>query len=93
MGTGDPREGQYATWVEGDPELPEAVQALLAARRRAGEDKRRCRAEELAGQLAGGGVVVRDRRGTQQVRRLNWHVGSQLRNEPWKALRGDARPQ
>ena len=71
LGTGDPREGQYTTWVEGDPELPEAVQALLAARRRAREDKRRGEAEELAGQLVGVGVVVRDRRGTQQVRRLD----------------------
>lgn len=70
QGAGDPREAEYAEWVDRSTALEEPVHALLRARRRARADKKTGEAESLREQLAAQGVVVRDRGDKQQYRRL-----------------------
>ncbi|NLS08479.1 hypothetical protein HGQ17_00350 [Nesterenkonia sp. MY13] len=66
----DPREAEFADWVDRSPELEENIHALLRARRRALTDEKAGEAESLREELAAQGIVVRDRDEKQQYRRL-----------------------
>lgn len=66
----DPYTRDFSTWVEGDGNLDEGTEELLRARRRALADKRPGAAEEALDGLRRLGVMVRDRDGRQQYRRL-----------------------
>lgn len=61
--TGDPREGEFRRWVEDDPELSPAANAVLKARSKAFDqgDKGKADLRELRQELAKLGCVVRDR--------------------------------
>ncbi|WIY83147.1 hypothetical protein [Propionimicrobium sp. PCR01-08-3] len=65
---GDPYEGTFTTWVDGDGRLTETVEELLRDRRRALADKRPGAAEAAQDKLRSLGVMVRDRDGHQQYR-------------------------
>lgn len=62
---GDPHAEHYQRWVEDLPGLSASAHALLKARARAVERKDRSDAEQLRSELAGLGVVLRDRDGKQ----------------------------
>lgn len=68
--TADPYAQDYTTWVEGDGRLDEGSEDLLRARRRALADERPGAAEEALDGLRRRGIMVRDREGRQQYRRL-----------------------
>lgn len=67
-GTSDPYETSFQSWVDGHPTLDDTRNQLLRNRARALTDKKTGAVAELAEQLQGVGVVVRDRDGTQQYR-------------------------
>lgn len=69
-GAGDPRESEYAEWVDRSDALEEHVHVLLRARYRALADGKVGEAETLRERLAAQGVVVRDRGDKQQYRRV-----------------------
>ena len=60
---GDPHEGEFRRWVEDDPELSPAANAVLKARSKAFDqgDKGKADLRELRQELAKLGHVVRDR--------------------------------
>ncbi|RNL87657.1 hypothetical protein EFW17_00505 [Halostreptopolyspora alba] len=62
---GDPHAEHYQRWVEDLPDLSASAHALLKARARALEREDRSDAEQLRSELAGLGVVLRDREGKQ----------------------------
>lgn len=66
----DPYATEYTTWVEGDGRLDGEAEDLLRARRRALADDRPGAAEEALDGLRRRGIMVRDREGRQQYRRL-----------------------
>ncbi|MGN0096502.1 MAG: hypothetical protein ACI38U_10590 [Corynebacterium sp.] len=68
--TVDPYSREYTTWVEGDGRLDGEAEDLLRARRRALADDRPGAAEEALEGLRRRGIMVRDREGRQQYRRL-----------------------
>jgi hypothetical protein len=59
---------RFAPWIDGRPGLDGAVHDLLRARGQAVESKDRAQVTELDERLRAHGVVVRDRRGRQEVR-------------------------
>ncbi|MFF5210576.1 hypothetical protein [Streptosporangium sp. NPDC000396] len=67
-GTADPREAEFARWVDGTPDLDEPTHALLRARKRALADKQVGAAENALDGLRAVGIAVRDRDGAQQYR-------------------------
>lgn len=69
LGTSDPHETDYITWVDRSPDLDEPTHALLRARHRALADKRPGEAAQALDALHAQGLVIRDRAGTQQYRR------------------------
>ncbi|GAA4621150.1 YqeB family protein [Saccharopolyspora hordei] len=69
-GTADPHEGEFRTWVDGHPDLDDEAHGLLRSRARALTDEQLGTAAELADRLQEIGVVVRDRGGAQQYRRV-----------------------
>ncbi|WP_029089401.1 YqeB family protein [Brevibacterium album] len=69
-GARDPREAEYREWVEGDGALDPEAEKLLRTRAYALQDKRKGAAAEAREALLGRGVVVRDRDGDQQYRRV-----------------------
>ncbi|PRX44507.1 hypothetical protein B0I33_11115 [Prauserella shujinwangii] len=69
-GTGDPHEREFRRWRDGEPELDEKANGLLRSRARALADKRHGAAADLADELQANGIVVRDRDGAQEYRRL-----------------------
>lgn len=69
LGTSDPHETDYVTWVDRSPDLDESAHALLRARHRALTDKRPGEAAQALDALHAAGLVVRDRAGAQQYRR------------------------
>ncbi|MGC0423288.1 YqeB family protein [Embleya sp. AB8] len=72
-GTTDPHEAEFTPWVDGTPDLDDAEHALLRARKHALADKQPGAAEQAREHLRAGGIVVRDRRKTQQYRRCRPH--------------------
>lgn len=62
---------EFATWVDGRPELDDELHALLRARGRALKDKKSGEAAGVLDQLQDRGLVVRDRDGKQQYHRLS----------------------
>ncbi|WP_291477273.1 hypothetical protein [Corynebacterium sp.] len=66
----DPYTADFTTWVDGDGRLDGADEELLRARRRALADGRPGAAEEALDELRRRGLMVRDREGRQQYRRL-----------------------
>lgn len=68
-GTGDPHE--FTTWVDRSPDLDTRAHELLRRRRRALDDGRSGAAEEAREELLELGLVVRDRDGRQQFRRVD----------------------
>ena len=62
----DPHAGDFRLWVEGLPDLPPGADPLLRARAKV--LGKRDEADELRGELARIGVVVRDERKRQYVR-------------------------
>lgn len=66
---GDPYADRFRRWVEEDPDLPGAANALLRARSRAVEKGKADDAAELRAELAKLDVVVRDQRKRQYWRR------------------------
>lgn len=70
VGTKDPHDDAFVTWVDRNLSLDSSVHALLRSRQRALTDDKSGEAESLRDQLAQRGVVVRDRGGTQQYRIL-----------------------
>lgn len=69
-GTRDPHEDEFQRWIDGHPALDEQRNRLLRARARALSEGRTGTAEEIAEQLQDVGIVVRDRDGVQQYRRI-----------------------
>lgn len=69
-GTRDPHEDAYRRWIDGDPDLDPHAHALLLERHRALASDRTAETEDLHAALQERGLVVRDRDGRQQVRRL-----------------------
>lgn len=69
-GPADPHEGEFRRWVDGHPDLDEQLNQLMRARARALADKQPGTAAHLADELAASGIVVRDRKGSQQYRHL-----------------------
>lgn len=69
LGTTDPREAEFVTWVDRSPDLDEKAHALFRARKRAMADKRPGAAEEALDGLRALGIAVRDRGQEQQYRR------------------------
>lgn len=67
----DPHQEAYQRWVEGMPDLPKGVDAILAARRRALERGDQEDAAQLRTELAKLGVVVRDEKTRQFYRRTS----------------------
>lgn len=67
-GIGDPHE--FTPWVDRDPALDARVHDALRSRRRALADGRTGAAEEARDELRDLGVVVRDRDGRQEFRRV-----------------------
>lgn len=67
-GSRDPREELFAVWVDGEDALDPETEALLRDRHRAKLDKQPGRMQQLAEELAGRGIVVRDRKETQEYR-------------------------
>lgn len=68
QGTADPYEDDYVTWIDGDGQLEECAEELMRTRQRARADKRAGAAEDARDDLQHLGVVVRDRKETQQYR-------------------------
>ncbi|CAM3403774.1 hypothetical protein [Stackebrandtia soli] len=66
---GDPNEAAYRKWVEGHPDLPEDLDKLMLARRRALADGKAGEAAAITDRLNDHGVILRDRDGAQQYRR------------------------
>ena len=66
----DPFGPDFTTWVDGHPALDERSHDLLRRRARALRDERCGAADEARDELRGHGVVVRDRDGGQQYRRV-----------------------
>lgn len=69
-GAGDPHEAEFRRWVDGHPDLDEHGNQLMRARARALADKQPGTAANLADDLSAAGIVVRDRKGSQQYRHL-----------------------
>lgn len=69
-GTGDPHEQDFQRWTDGHPDLDEQANQLLRSRARALQDKQPGAAADLADRLQSIGVVLRDKNGTQQYRRI-----------------------
>ncbi|PKW13168.1 YqeB family protein [Saccharopolyspora spinosa] len=69
-GFGDPREPEFQRWTDSHPNLDEEANQLLRTRARALQDKQPGAAADLADRLQSIGVVLRDRDGTQQYRRI-----------------------
>lgn len=69
-GTKDPRDAQFTEWVDRSPGLEARAHELLRHRRRALADERAGAAEEAREELRGMGIIVRDRSGQQQYRRI-----------------------
>lgn len=67
-GISDPHEDAFTTWVDGGEQLTPAAHELLRARQRALSDKRPGAAQDARDELQKIGVVVRDRKNTQQYR-------------------------
>lgn len=67
-GTGDPHE--FSAWVDRSPDLDAPAHELLRRRRRALADGRTGVAEEARDELLDLGIVVRDRGGRQEYRRV-----------------------
>lgn len=61
--SGDPRESEFRRWVEGDPDVSPAANALLRARSKAFDqgDKGKADLRELRNDLANLGYTVKDR--------------------------------
>ncbi|WP_068166424.1 YqeB family protein [Rhodococcus phenolicus] len=70
-GATDPHEHEYSPWVDGSGETTEDEDHAFRARRRALEKKDRHDAESALDRLHSFGLVVRDRRGGQEFRRLD----------------------
>jgi hypothetical protein len=70
---GDPHESEFRRWVEDDPELSPAANAVLKARSKAFDqgDKGKADLRELRQELAKLGYVVRDRDKKQYWRSVN----------------------
>lgn len=68
--TSDPYGDRFVTWVEGGGQLDEKTEDLLRARRRALADDQAGAAEDALDRLRRSGVMVRDRDGRQEYRRL-----------------------
>ncbi|MGW1680380.1 CysS/YqeB C-terminal domain-containing protein [Saccharopolyspora sp. NPDC002376] len=75
-GTTDPHENDFRKWRDGHPALDEEANALLRARSRALTDKQHGAAADLTDQLQALGIVLRDREGTQQYRRISTRQAS-----------------
>lgn len=69
-GTTDPRDTQFAEWVDRSPDLDARAHELLRRRRRALADGRSGTAEEAREGLLDLGIIVRDRGDRQQYRRV-----------------------
>jgi energy-converting hydrogenase Eha subunit A len=66
----DPFAAHYQRWVEGHPDFPPTVNALMRARERALKEDNKT-AKYLRGDLAELGVVIRDERNGQFARRIH----------------------
>ena len=71
LGTRDPNEDRFRRWVDGHPDLDDVAHRLLRRRRDALSADRHVEAVTFADRLCDHGVVVRDRRGGQQYRRVS----------------------
>ncbi|HEY8533532.1 MAG TPA: hypothetical protein VIL44_06615 [Micromonospora sp.] len=69
-GTRDPHEDEFRQWIDGHPDVSDAEHRLFRARARALKEGKAESADELAQQLQEAGIVVRDRNGVQQYRRI-----------------------
>ncbi len=69
-GRGDPREAEYRTWVDGEEALEPEAEELLRSRGYALMDKKEGEAFRARESLLELGIVVRDRDGNQQFRRV-----------------------
>ncbi|MFC7405209.1 hypothetical protein [Georgenia alba] len=70
MGTTDPHDARFTTWVDRSRDLEPRAHELLRGRARALADKRPGAAEEAREELMRMGVVVRDRGEEQEYRRV-----------------------
>lgn len=70
MGTSDPQEDAFTTWIDGAGSLPAGAHDLLRTRRRLLADKQPGAAEGILDKLRELGVMVRDRGGAQQYRAI-----------------------
>lgn len=68
LGTSDPREEAFTSWIDGAGSLPDGAHELLRTRRRLLADKQTGGAEEVRDKLRNLGVMVRDRDDAQQYR-------------------------
>lgn len=68
LGTTNPLDGDFTTWVDGDSWLDEAEHMLLRERARALTDKQSGSAERAREELRACGLAVRDREEGQQYR-------------------------
>lgn len=59
---------RFQQWIDGHPDLPEALHRLLRARNRALADDKPGTVADLTDQLRDGGLAVRDRGGSQSYR-------------------------
>lgn len=69
-GRQDPYETEYRRWVDGHPDLDDATNALLRARRTALVSQQPAEVDDLRDRLQEHGLVVRDRGKVQQYRRI-----------------------
>lgn len=69
-GIADPHEPEFQRWTDGHPNLDEKANKLLRTRARALQDEQPGAAADLADRLQSIEVVLRDRDGNQQYRRI-----------------------
>lgn len=69
-GSTDPHDREFRRWVDGHPDLDTTAHDLLRARTRAIKDGKSGAAAETQDRLGATGIVVRDRGGTQEYRRI-----------------------
>ncbi|GAA4910634.1 hypothetical protein LX16_2683 [Stackebrandtia albiflava] len=67
---GDPYAADFRRWVDGMPGLDDRANTLLRRRSRALTDDREGTAADLLDELQGLGLIVRDRDGRQEYRRI-----------------------
>lgn len=70
LAAGDPNAADFRRWVQDDPDLPPAANALLKARAKAVSKDAAADLRELRAELAKLGVVVRDEKKKQYWRQL-----------------------